>query len=164
MLLAQAALACSLVVGPACSDVRGGVPRLSRPVLSRYHLVLCSVPVVTAFHHWLSSLRPGCNQSSLWSPLGLAHSRQLADGFFSLSLEQKMGPSFLPRKDYSTGFGSDFGSCRSRRPREEATGPLCRQDRALVAVGSGEPQAEPHRLSACRPSTEGQVQDCREKP
>lgn len=51
MLLAQAALACSLVVGPACSDVRGGVPRLSRPVLSRYHLVLCSVPVVTAFHH-----------------------------------------------------------------------------------------------------------------
>ena len=31
MLLARAALACSLVVGPAYSDVRGGVPRLSRP-------------------------------------------------------------------------------------------------------------------------------------
>lgn len=76
--------------GRAClRRVHSGVPRLSGPVLPRYRLVLCSVPVVAAFHHLLSSLRLGCSQSSLWSPLGLAHSRQLADGVFSLSGAQK---------------------------------------------------------------------------
>lgn len=51
MVLAWAALPCGLAIGHAYSEFHGGVPRLLGPILSLYHLVQCSVPVVTAFHH-----------------------------------------------------------------------------------------------------------------
>lgn len=72
VVLAWGALPCSSVVRFFSSEFYSGVRGLSGACL-------ISTVLFYALHFitWLSALRPGWGQISLWSPLGLAHSRQL---------------------------------------------------------------------------------------
>lgn len=72
VVLAWGALPCSSVVQSLSSEFYSGVPGLSGACLIST-ILFYTLHFIT----WLSALRPGWGQISLWSPLGLAHSRQL---------------------------------------------------------------------------------------